>query len=163
DFGDAHVLANEVRRDQHETAYPVILDAAGVNGCDRRAVTVPDQNAAPESRRIDHARQNLAGLVMHERYRPWQFRGRRAPVAGTEEEHVTDSLPPHNAARSAAVSRNCTRPCRPRYRAAHGRARNRRDAPRESRADRPWPPGSAPSVESRPAPSRGSYAPQAAP
>src|SRR5205823_6863197 len=83
DFGDAHVLANEVRRDQHETAYPVILDAAGVNGCDRRAVTVPDQKAAPESRRIDHARQNLAGLVMHERYRPWQFRGRRAPEAGT--------------------------------------------------------------------------------
>src|SRR5262245_66491200 len=42
DFGDAHVLGEEVRRYQRESAHPMVLDAAGIDRGNRCPIAVAD-------------------------------------------------------------------------------------------------------------------------
>src|SRR6187431_392822 len=81
DRGDTWILGEEMRRNQHEAADPVILMAAGVDRCNRGAVAVADQQPAPEADGIEQLRQALARLVMHIRERARQADRTRFPVA----------------------------------------------------------------------------------
>jgi len=53
DLGESHVLGEEVGRDQHQAAHPVVLDRARIDRGDRSAVAVTDEEAAAKGDRIE--------------------------------------------------------------------------------------------------------------
>ena len=65
DRGDAGILGEEMRRDQHQAADAVILMAAGIDRRNRGAVAVADQQPAPEADGVEQLRQRLARFVVH--------------------------------------------------------------------------------------------------
>ena len=81
DLGKAHVLGEEMRRDQHQTADAMILDGAGIDRGNRGAVAVPEQQTAAEIDGGEHAREHIARLLVHEGDRARQLRRRRAAIA----------------------------------------------------------------------------------
>jgi hypothetical protein len=104
DFGDAHVFGEEMRSHQRQAAHAVVLDAAGVDCGDRGAVAVADEQAAAEADCVEHARQHVAGFLVHEGDRARQLRRRRVAVAGARiGEHadagrrreLVGEAPPH--------------------------------------------------------------------
>ena len=89
DLGEAHVLGEEMRRDQHEAAHAVILHAARIDRRDRGAVAVAEQKAALKTDRVEHARQHIAGFLVHEARRARQLARARLAVAGARiDEHA---------------------------------------------------------------------------
>ena len=82
DGGDAHVLGEEMRRDQHQAADAVILMAAGIDRGDGSAVAVADQQSALEADGVEQSRQRFARLVVHVGERARQRDRARFPVTG---------------------------------------------------------------------------------
>ena len=78
-----------MRRDQDEPAHAMILHAAGIDRRDRRAVAVAEQEAAAKADGVEHARQHLAGFLVHEFGRARHRARRRAAVTGARiDEHA---------------------------------------------------------------------------
>ena len=89
DLGDAHVLDEEVRRDEHQPAHAMILHRTGIDRRDRSAVAVAEQEAALKADCVEHARQHRAGFLVHERDRARHRSGFRRAVAGARiDEHA---------------------------------------------------------------------------
>ena len=82
DLGDAHVLDEEMRRDEHQPAHAMILHGTGVDRRDRGAVAVAEQKAALKADRVEHARQHRAGFLVHERDRARHRTWARRAVTG---------------------------------------------------------------------------------
>ncbi len=59
DRGQAAGFGEEMRRHQHEAAHPEILDGAGVDRRDRRAVAVPDKHAARKTDGVENSWQHV--------------------------------------------------------------------------------------------------------
>src|SRR5262249_22083219 len=70
DRADAKFLHKKVRRQQHQAADPMVLDAACIDGRDRRPIAVAEQDAALQPNGIEHVRQHVARLLMHEGHTP---------------------------------------------------------------------------------------------
>jgi hypothetical protein len=60
----------------------VVLDAAGINRGDRRAIAVADEKSTAEAYRVEHARKHVQRLLVHERQRARQACRRGVAVAG---------------------------------------------------------------------------------
>ena len=79
DGGDRHVLDKKVRRHQRQPADAMVLAAARVDGRDRGAIGMPDQQPPAEVDPIQHPRQDILRLIVHVGQRPRQrHRARRA-------------------------------------------------------------------------------------
>ncbi len=70
---EAEILDDEMRRDQHQPAHAMILHAAGIDGRNRCAVGMAEQEAAPESDGVENFWQNIQRLDVHEVQRARQL------------------------------------------------------------------------------------------
>ena len=103
DRADRNIFHEKMRRDQHETARAKVLAAAGVNGGDRSAVAVADENRLAHARLVEHRGQDFAGLPVHIGEGPRQrdriglavARSRigQHPVAGALGKRLRELLP----------------------------------------------------------------------
>src|SRR5215472_13390431 len=61
----------------------MVFDAARIDGRDRRPVAVAEQDAALQPDGVEHVRQHVLRLLMHEGHTPWHCGWAGATVAGT--------------------------------------------------------------------------------
>src|SRR5262249_28426049 len=89
DLGETHVLGEEMRRHEHEAAHAMILHAAGINGRNRSAVAIAEEDAALEANSGQHLRQPVNCPFVHEAPRAGQLAGARFAVTGAGiDEHA---------------------------------------------------------------------------
>jgi hypothetical protein len=72
DLAEAGGLHHHMRRDQRDAAHPPVLEGAGMDQRDGGAVRMADQHAAPDARRVQHARQGAMRFLLHVGQRPRQ-------------------------------------------------------------------------------------------
>jgi hypothetical protein len=81
--GDRHVLDEEVRRHQHQPAQTGVRLLSGIDGGDRGAIAVADEDEFFEPGGLEDRRQPAARLVVHVADGPWRGRGRGAAIAAS--------------------------------------------------------------------------------